>query len=142
MCIRDRGRCLKEGLPKMISVNSDEVREAVTPVAKAVADAVCHVLERTPPELVGDVAANGIVMTGGGSLIYGMDRLIAVSYTHLDVYKRQTHSKAVKNTSYYFALGFRNVLTGLLAELSNAFRHVAGSLEYEVVGIYEACKRL
>ncbi len=71
-----KGRCLKEGLPKMISVNSDEVREAVTPVAKAVADAVCHVLERTPPELVGDVAANGIVMTGGGSLIYGMDRLI------------------------------------------------------------------
>lgn len=71
-----KGRCLKEGLPKMVTINSDEVREAVTPVAKAIADAVCHVLERTPPELVGDIAANGIVMTGGGGLIYGMDRLI------------------------------------------------------------------
>lgn len=71
-----KGRCLNEGLPKMITINSDEVGEAVKPVAKAIADAVCHVLERTPPELVGDIAANGIVLTGGGSLIYGMDRLI------------------------------------------------------------------
>ena len=71
-----KGRCLNEGLPKMITINSDEVAEAVKPVSKAIADAVCHVLERTPPELVGDIAANGIVLTGGGSLIYGMDRLI------------------------------------------------------------------
>ena len=71
-----KGRCLKEGLPKMISISSEEVREAVLPVAKAIADGVCHVLERTPPELVGDIAVTGIVMTGGGSLIYGMDRLI------------------------------------------------------------------
>ena len=71
-----KGRCLNEGLPKMITINSDEVGEAVKPVAKAIADAVCHVLERTPPELVGDIAANGITLTGGGSLIYGMDRLI------------------------------------------------------------------
>ena len=71
-----KGRCLNEGLPKMITITSDEVREAVSPVAKAIADAVCHVLERTPPELVGDIAANGIILTGGGSLIYGLDRLI------------------------------------------------------------------
>ena len=71
-----KGRCLNEGLPKMITIDSDEVAEAVKPVAKVIADAVCHVLERTPPELVGDIAANGIVLTGGGSLIYGMDRLI------------------------------------------------------------------
>lgn len=71
-----KGRCLKEGLPKMITISSEEVREAVTPVAKAIVDAVCHVLERTPPELVGDIAVTGIVMTGGGSLIYGMDRMI------------------------------------------------------------------
>ena len=71
-----KGRCLKEGLPKMITIDSDEVREAVTPVAKAIVDAICHVLERTPPELVGDISANGIILTGGGSLIYGMDRLI------------------------------------------------------------------
>lgn len=71
-----KGRCLSEGLPKCITVTSDEVHEAVAPVAKAITDAVCHVLERTPPELVGDIAANGIILTGGGSLIYGMDRLI------------------------------------------------------------------
>ncbi len=71
-----KGRCLKEGLPKMITINSDEVREAASPVVKAIAEAVCHVLERTPPELVGDIAANGIILTGGGSLLYGMDRLI------------------------------------------------------------------
>lgn len=71
-----KGRCLKEGLPKMITINSDEVKEAAAPVVKAIAEAVCHVLERTPPELVGDIAANGIILTGGGSLLYGMDRLI------------------------------------------------------------------
>ncbi len=71
-----KGRCLTEGLPKMVTIGSDEVREAVMPVAKAIADGVCHVLERTPPELVGDIAVGGITMTGGGSLIYGMDRLI------------------------------------------------------------------
>lgn len=71
-----KGRCLTEGLPKMISINSDEVYDAVAPIAKSIADAVCHVLERTPPELVGDIAANGIILTGGGGLIYGMDRLI------------------------------------------------------------------
>ncbi|MBO4343088.1 MAG: rod shape-determining protein [Clostridia bacterium] len=71
-----KGRCLKEGLPKMITISSDEVADAVAPTARAIADAVCHVIERTPPELVGDIAANGIVMTGGGSLLYGMDKLI------------------------------------------------------------------
>lgn len=71
-----KGRCLKEGLPKMLQISSEEVREAVLPVAKSIADGVCHVLERTPPELVADISSGGIVMTGGGSLIYGMDRLI------------------------------------------------------------------
>ncbi len=71
-----KGRCLKEGLPKLLHISSEEVREAVLPVAKAIADGVCHVLERTPPELVADISVGGIVMTGGGSLIYGMDRLI------------------------------------------------------------------
>lgn len=71
-----KGRCLKEGLPKRLQISSEEVREAVLPVAKSIADGVCHVLERTPPELVADISSGGIVMTGGGSLIYGMDRLI------------------------------------------------------------------
>ncbi len=71
-----KGRDLKEGLPKMITINSAEVREAAEPVVKQIVTAVLHVIERTPPELVGDVAANGIVLTGAGSLLYGIDRLI------------------------------------------------------------------
>ena len=66
----------------MISISSEEVREAVLPVAKAIADGVCHVLERTPPELAGDVMRSGIHLTGGGALLCGMDRFIA---TELDM---------------------------------------------------------
>ena len=77
-----KGRCLKEGLPKMISISSEEVREAVLPVAKAIADGVCHVLERTPPELIGDLGVNGMILSGGGSLLYGIDRMIEDS-THI-----------------------------------------------------------
>ncbi len=71
-----KGRCLTEGLPKMISINSAEIREAIEPVVRAIVTAVRHVIERTPPELVGDVSANGIVMTGAGSLLYGLDSAI------------------------------------------------------------------
>ena len=51
----------------------DALEEPIT----AIIEAVCSVIERTPPELVGDILYNGIVMTGGGSLLYGLDRLIA-----------------------------------------------------------------
>jgi len=71
-----KGRCLLEGLPKMISVNSAELFEVIEKSASAIADAVCHVMERTPPELIADISTNGIIMTGGGSLLYGIDRLI------------------------------------------------------------------
>ena len=71
-----KGRDLNEGLPKMISVTSDEIGEAIVPIADKIADAVCHVIERTPPELVGDISANGIIMTGAGSLLYGLDKRI------------------------------------------------------------------
>lgn len=71
-----KGRCLTEGLPKMISVNSAEIREAIEPVVRAIVTAVRHVVERTPPELVGDISASGIVMTGAGSLLYGLDKAI------------------------------------------------------------------
>ena len=71
-----KGRCLAEGLPKMVSVGSAEIREAIEPVVRAIVTAVRQVIERTPPELVGDISANGIVMTGAGSLLYGLDRAI------------------------------------------------------------------
>ncbi len=71
-----KGRCLKEGLPKMVSINSSEIRKAIEPIVKSIVTSVRHVIERTPPELVGDISASGIVMTGAGSLLYGLDRAI------------------------------------------------------------------
>ena len=72
-----RGRSLVSGLPKTITITADEMFEAFEEPALQIVDAVKAVLEQTPPELVGDISEKGIVMTGGGSLIWGLDRLIA-----------------------------------------------------------------
>ena len=71
-----KGRCLMTGLPRTFTVTSDEMLEALEEVASKIVEAVHAVLERTAPELIGDIATNGIVMTGGGSLLYGFDKLI------------------------------------------------------------------
>ena len=71
-----KGRCLMTGLPKTITVSSSEMLEAFEEPAERILESIHSVLERTPPELVADVSTNGIVMTGGGSLIYGFDKLI------------------------------------------------------------------
>ena len=60
----------------MISIGSAEIREAIEPVVRSIVTTVRHVVERTPPELVADISASGIVMTGAGSLLYGLDRAI------------------------------------------------------------------
>lgn len=72
-----KGRCLVQGLPKVVRISSLEMPEALEEPITAVIEAVCNVIERTPPELIGDILYNGIVMTGGGSLLFGLDRLIA-----------------------------------------------------------------
>ena len=71
-----KGRCLMTGLPKTFSVTSTELLEAFEEVLARIIEAVHTVLERTPPELVADISTNGIVMTGGGSLVWGLDKLI------------------------------------------------------------------
>ena len=65
-----------QGLPKVIRISSTEMPNALEEPITAIIEAVCSVIERTPPELIGDILHNGIVMTGGGSLLYGLDRLI------------------------------------------------------------------
>lgn len=80
-----RGRNLVSGLPKTITVSSNEMLEALEEPASAVVEAVHSVLERTPPELAADISDKGIMMTGGGSLIYGLDNLIHKK-TGIDVY--------------------------------------------------------
>ena len=72
-----KGRCLNTGLPREILLSGEETAEAFTPVAENITSAVQAVLERTPPELAADVAVSGILLTGGGSLLQGMDTLLA-----------------------------------------------------------------
>ncbi|MBQ4347187.1 MAG: rod shape-determining protein MreB [Firmicutes bacterium] len=71
-----RGRDLITGLPKTMQISSEEIREAIWESVMAIVSSVHGVLERTPPELAADIADRGIVLTGGGSLLYGLDKLI------------------------------------------------------------------
>ncbi|MCL1995811.1 MAG: rod shape-determining protein MreB [Defluviitaleaceae bacterium] len=80
-----RGRNLVSGLPRTVTVTSEEMIEALHESVTAVVDAVINVLERTPPELASDIGDRGIVMTGGGSLLNGLDMLISKK-TGIDVY--------------------------------------------------------
>lgn len=80
-----RGRNLVSGLPRNITVTSDEMLEALEEPAISIVEAVHSVLEKTPPELAADISDRGIVMTGGGSLVYGLDKLIQEK-TGINVY--------------------------------------------------------
>lgn len=80
-----RGGSLLSGLPQTIEVSSEEIREAFEDVVIDIIDAVKGVLEDTPPELVGDILEDGILLTGGGSLIYGLDKRLKYE-TGIDVH--------------------------------------------------------
>ncbi|MCS4471468.1 rod shape-determining protein [Clostridium botulinum] len=71
-----RGRDLVTGLPKNLTVTSDEMREALQDTVNAIAELTHSVLEKTPPELSADIADKGIIMTGGGALLSGLSDLI------------------------------------------------------------------
>lgn len=71
-----RGQNLITGLPKGITLTSDELLEALAEPVSNVVEAVHSVLESTPPELAADISDRGIVLTGGGSMLYGLDKLI------------------------------------------------------------------
>lgn len=70
------GRNVLTGLPKTVSISSEEIREALQDPVSEIADAVHGILEKTPPELAADIADRGIVMTGGGAQLDGMTELI------------------------------------------------------------------
>ena len=80
-----KGRCLMTGLPRGFSVSSSEMIEAFEEPCARILEAIHGVLERTPPELVADISTNGIVMTGGGSLVWGFDKLIE-SHTGIETH--------------------------------------------------------
>ncbi len=71
-----RGRNLVTGLPKTIEITSNETEEALREVSNSIVDSIRSVLEQTPPELAADIAVRGIVMTGGGCLLEGLDVLV------------------------------------------------------------------
>jgi rod shape-determining protein MreB len=71
-----KGRDLVSGIPKTIEVSSDEIRQAMKDPINSIVEAVKHALEKTPPELASDILDRGIIMTGGGSLLKGIDQII------------------------------------------------------------------
>jgi rod shape-determining protein MreB and related proteins len=71
-----KGRDLVAGLPRTITITSEEIREALAEPVSAIVNAVKSTLEKTPPELAADLVDSGIVMAGGGSQLRGLDRLL------------------------------------------------------------------
>jgi rod shape-determining protein MreB len=71
-----KGRDLVSGIPKTIEVSSDEIRQSLKDPINLIVEAVKHALERTPPELSADILDRGIILTGGGSMLKGIDQLI------------------------------------------------------------------
>jgi rod shape-determining protein MreB and related proteins len=92
-----RGRDLVTGLPKTIVVSTGELREAIEEPVQAICDAIKYTLDRTPPELAADMMEKGIVITGGGSLLHGLDVRLAVE-TGMPV-------RRAKNPLYTVVLG-------------------------------------
>jgi len=75
--IEVKGRNLISGLPQAMTISSDEMIDALEEPLQSILECVRNMFERTPPELASDIVENGICLTGGGALLYGMDRFIA-----------------------------------------------------------------
>ena len=139
--IEIKGRCLMTGLPKVITVTSTEMLEAFEEPVERILEAVHGVLERTPPELVADISNNGIVMTGGGSLVRGFDKLVTArtgTYLHYDVLvivrilrkKKNLHSvlKLLYSRLRLIELLLRHLAKLLIALCVKHFKAVCNSL--------------
>jgi rod shape-determining protein MreB len=79
-----RGRDIETGLPRSLRISESEVREALTPILTQIIQAIADVLEETPPELLPDILEYGILLTGGGANLAGLDQLI-VDKVHMPV---------------------------------------------------------
>lgn len=89
-----KGRDLVTGLPKNITISSDEMVEALEESVNYIAECAHNVLEKTPPELAADIAEKGILMTGGGALLNGLDRLLS-QITNVPVYIAESSVECV-----------------------------------------------
>lgn len=75
--IQVRGRDLVTGLPKTMNITSTEITEAIKEPVNSIVDSIKYTLEKTPPELAADIMESGIMLTGGGALLSGLDKLIS-----------------------------------------------------------------
>ena len=96
MSLEVKGRDLIAGLPKAVTITSEEIRESLQEPLRAILEVTKISLERTPPELASDLIEHGIVMAGGGSLLKGLDRLISEE-TGLPVHVADDPVTAVAN---------------------------------------------
>ena len=114
-----KGRDVVTGLPKTIDISSEEVRDALAEPVATLVERVRGVLERTPPELAADIIEQGITLTGGGSLLQGLDRLLE-SQTDVPVRRAEDPLTCVAvGTGLYLDLA-RSLPAGLLAATSEA----------------------
>ena len=141
MTMEVKGRSLITGLPELISVSSAEMLEAFEEPVERIMEEVHLVLEKTPPELVADISNNGIVMTGGGSLVRGFDKLVTArtgTYLHYDVLvivrilrkKKNLHSvlKLLYSRLRLIELLLRHLAKLLIALCVKHFKAVCNSL--------------
>ena len=110
------GRSLVSGLPRAVTVSSEEMIEALDEPLRDLMSALHRMIERTPPELAADVAVSGILLTGGGSLLQGMDTLLAAR-TGMETHLAEDPIRAV-------ALGLEQTLPHL-AKRQEGVRNLA-----------------
>ena len=114
-----KGRNLVDGLPKNITVHSEEIREALDEPLQRIIEAVKETLERTPPELAADIIDHGIMLTGGGALLRGLDQLVS-SHTGIDVHVAETPLDCVA-TGAGMVLDNMDLLVEVVADAERKF---------------------
>ncbi|MBR6007156.1 MAG: rod shape-determining protein, partial [Clostridia bacterium] len=107
-----KGRNMISGLPQQLTIGSNEMIDALEEPLQQILEAVRTLFERTPPELASDIAENGICLTGGGALLYSMDKLVA-EHTKVPCYVAEDPISCV-------AIGTGKVLDGLEKGYVNA----------------------
>jgi rod shape-determining protein MreB len=113
-----RGRDIVTGLPKEVTVDDGQIRKALARSVKALVNAIKGTIEETPPELVADIMQRGIFLVGGGSLLRGLDQLVA-EQTEMPV-------KLVEDPLTAVVRG-----TGMVLEDIDALKDVLVSTQYE-----------
>jgi rod shape-determining protein MreB len=114
-----KGRDLVAGLPKTLTITSEEVREALQEPISSIVDAIRITLERCPPELSADLVDRGMVLSGGGSLLRGLDKLIA-EQTGLPVHRAEDPLSAVAEGTGVVLNGLDFLRTVAAAERTSA----------------------